>query len=120
VYFPPERHHLQISPTGKLALSLDPPVAGHRPSVTALFQSVAQYYRRSCVGILLTGMGRDGAEGLLSISEAGGITIAQDEKSSVVFGMPKEAISLGAAQYILPIQGMASFLMNRIFQSVTG
>jgi two-component system chemotaxis response regulator CheB len=89
---------------------------GHRPSVSVLFKSVAQYYRRSCVGVLLTGMGRDGADGLLSIFEAGGITIAQDESTSVVFGMPKEAISLGAAQQVLAIQDIAPFLLNRVFQ----
>ncbi|MGA1411677.1 MAG: chemotaxis-specific protein-glutamate methyltransferase CheB [Prochlorotrichaceae cyanobacterium] len=116
IYFPPERHHLLISPTGKLALSLEPPVTGHRPSVTVLFKSVAQYYRRSCVGILLTGMGRDGADGLLSILEAGGITIAQDESTSIVFGMPKEAITLGAAQRVLPIDNIAPFLLNQVFQ----
>jgi two-component system, chemotaxis family, protein-glutamate methylesterase/glutaminase len=116
VYFPPERQHLVISPTGKLSLSLESPVMGHRPSVSVLFKSVAQYYRRSCVGVLLTGMGRDGADGLLSIFEAGGITIAQDESTSVVFGMPKEAISLGAAQQVLAIQDIAPFLLNRVFQ----
>lgn len=119
VYFPPERQHLVISPTGKLSLSLESPVTGHRPSVSVLFKSVAQYYRRSCVGILLTGMGRDGADGLLSIAEAGGITIAQDESTSVVFGMPKEAISLGAAQQVLAIQDIAPFLLNRVFQSTS-
>lgn len=116
IYFPPEQHHLEISATGKLSLSTGSHVSGHCPSVTVLFNSVARYYRRSCVGVLLTGMGRDGAEGLLSIDEAGGLTIAQDEKTSVVFGMPKEAISLGAAQNILAIQDISTFLMNRVFQ----
>lgn len=116
IYFPPEQHHLEISATGKLTLSSGVHTSGHCPSVTVLLKSVAQHYRRSCVGILLTGMGRDGAEGLLSISDAGGITIAQDERTSVVFGMPKEAISLGAAQHILPIQDISTFLMNRVFQ----
>lgn len=117
VYFPPEGHHLEISPTGKLALSSIPPVSGHRPSVTVLFKSVADYYRRSSVGILLTGMGRDGADGLLSLSQAGATTIAQDESTSVVFGMPKEAIALGAAQEILRIQDMAPFLLTQVFRA---
>lgn len=115
VYFAPERYHLKIDAQGRLLLTDTPPIAGHRPSVTVLFESVANYYRRSCVGVLLTGMGRDGAEGLLAISKAGGISIAQNEASSVVFGMPKEAIALGAAQHILPLPEIAPTLINKIF-----
>ena len=81
VYFPPERHHLELDAGGRLSLSQSAPVAGHCPSVTVLFQAVASYYRRSAVGILLTGMGRDGADGLLTMAQAGGLTIAQDELS---------------------------------------
>ncbi len=115
VYFPPERHHMELDVGGRLSLSRTPPVAGHCPSVTVLFRSVASYYRRSAVGILLTGMGRDGADGLLAMAQAGGMTIAQDEVSCIVFGMPKEAIALGAAQQILPVQNIAPFLLNQIF-----
>jgi two-component system chemotaxis response regulator CheB len=79
-----------------------------------LFQSVATCYPRSAVGILLTGMGRDGADGLQAIAQAGGTTIAQDEQTCVVFGMPKEAIALGAAQHILAIGEIAPMLLNRI------
>lgn len=115
VYFPPERHHLELDSGGRFTLSQSAPVAGHCPSVTVLFQSVATYYRRSAVGVLLTGMGRDGAEGLHSLALAGGVTIAQNEATSVVYGMPKEAIALGAAQHILPIQGIAPFLLSQVF-----
>ena len=75
----------------------------YHPSVDVFFQSVARYWRGKCIGILLTGMGRDGAEGLLTLQQQGYVTIAQDKQSSVVFGMPKAAIEIGAAQKILPI-----------------
>jgi two-component system chemotaxis response regulator CheB len=114
VYFPPERQHLVVDSTGRLALSTAAPVCGHCPSATVLFQSVATYYRRSAIGILLTGMGRDGAEGMQAIAHQGGITIAQDEATSIVFGMPKEAIALGAAQQVLPLPEIAPALMERV------
>lgn len=104
VYFAPESQHLELDRFGRLLCTSGAPVVGHCPSATVLFKSVAAYYRRSVVAALLTGMGRDGADGLLAIAQAGGVTIAQDEATSVVFGMPKEAIALGAAQHILPIQ----------------
>ncbi|MEH2292590.1 chemotaxis-specific protein-glutamate methyltransferase CheB [Nostoc sp.] len=114
VYFAPERHHLQLNTQGRLITVSTPPVSGHRPSVTALFQTVATCYPRSAIGILLTGMGRDGADGLQAIAQAGGTTIAQNEQTCVVFGMPKEAIALGAVQHILPISEIAPMLLNRI------
>ncbi|HEY9738610.1 MAG TPA: CheB methylesterase domain-containing protein, partial [Trichocoleus sp.] len=104
VYFAPEDRHLEIDASGRLACTPPPPVDGHCPSATVLFKSVAAFYRRSSIGVLLTGMGRDGANGLLAIAQAGGLTLAQDEATCVVFGMPKEAIALGAAQHVLPVQ----------------
>ena len=77
---------------------------GHRPSVTALFNSVAKQYGPSAVGVLMTGMGRDGANGLYAMKQEGAYTIAQDEASSIVFGMPKEAINMGAAGEVLALQ----------------
>lgn len=115
IYFAPERSHLKLDAQGRFSYSMSPLVDGHRPSVTVTFKSVANFYRRAAVGILLTGMGRDGAEGMRTIAAAGGITIAQDEKSSVVFGMSKEAIALGAAQYILPAHEIAPLLLNKVF-----
>jgi len=76
----------------------------HKPSVEVLFNSVAAHAGQNAVGIIMTGMGRDGAEGLLNMKEAGARTIAQDEKSCVVFGMPKEAIKIGAADQIMSLQ----------------
>jgi two-component system chemotaxis response regulator CheB len=110
IYFPPEQFHLEIDANGCFHHSAQPKVDGHRPSVTVLFNSVAQYYRSAAIGILLTGMGRDGAAGLLKMYEAGALTIAQDEASCVVFGMPKEAIALGAARQILAIERISPLL----------
>jgi two-component system chemotaxis response regulator CheB len=76
----------------------------HKPSVEVLFNSVAEHAGQNAVGIIMTGMGKDGAEGLLHMKEAGAKTIAQDEKSCVVFGMPKEAIKIGAANQVLSLE----------------
>ena len=83
------------------------PVFHQRPSVEVMFNSVARYVGKNAIGIILTGMGSDGAQGLLEIKEAGGETIAQDKHTSVVFGMPGEAVKLNAAQYILPLNSIA-------------
>jgi two-component system, chemotaxis family, protein-glutamate methylesterase/glutaminase len=112
IYFPQERTHLEIDDNGRLMSSLAPPLEGHRPSVTFTFQSMARSYGSAAVGILLTGMGRDGAEGMRAIAQVAGITIAQDEESCTVFGMPKQAIDLGAAQYILPAHDIARALTH--------
>lgn len=87
-----------------------PLVNRHRPSVDVLFRSTARYAGANAVGIIMTGMGDDGARGLLEMKEAGGYTIAQDEKSSVVYGMPQEAAKLGAAEKILALDQMAAFV----------
>ncbi|WP_416666684.1 chemotaxis-specific protein-glutamate methyltransferase CheB [Egbenema bharatensis] len=114
VYFPPERKHLGLDAQGRFKCHYLPAVDGHRPSVTVTFQSIAQFYGNHTVGILLTGMGRDGADGMQAIAESGGYTIAQDEATSVVFGMPREAIKLGAVQRVLPIQTIAPTLLTLI------
>ena len=89
-----------------------PLVNRHRPSVDVLFRSTARYAGANAIGLLMTGMGDDGAKGLLEMKEAGARTVAQDEKSSVVFGMPKEAIKLGAADKVLPLDSMASYILK--------
>lgn len=86
------------------------PVNRHKPSVDVMFRSVSQYAGDSAVGIICTGMGNDGAAGLLEMKEAGAYTIAQDEESCVVFGMPKEAIKLGAADRITNIEGIIEYI----------
>ncbi|WP_459916152.1 chemotaxis-specific protein-glutamate methyltransferase CheB [Desulfocicer niacini] len=103
VYIAPDDAHFEISRDGRVVLSDEPPLDGHRPSVTALFNSVAHHRGASAIGVLLTGMGRDGADGLDTMHRKGAYTIAQDEESSVVFGMPGEAVALGAARDILPL-----------------
>jgi two-component system, chemotaxis family, protein-glutamate methylesterase/glutaminase len=79
----------------------------HRPSVDVLFRSAATYSGKNTVGVILTGMGDDGARGMLELKEAGAINIAQDEQSCVVFGMPKEAIRLGGVHDVLPLGAIA-------------
>lgn len=90
-----------------------------QPSINILFKSISQAYGPNAIGILLTGMGRDGAEGLLAMKQKGGVTIAQDKESSIVFGMPKEAIQLGAATKVLPLNAIASTLNMITFNSQT-
>jgi len=89
-----------------------PLVNRHRPSVDVLFRSTARYAGKNAIGVIMTGMGDDGARGLLEMKEAGAKTIAQDEKSCVVFGMPKEAIKLGAADRILPLEQIAMHVLK--------
>jgi two-component system chemotaxis response regulator CheB len=101
VYLPRADRHLEIGADGRFLESIRPSVDGHRPSVTVAMISASRYYGAGTVGVLLSGMGRDGADGLLAIASAGGTTIAQDESSSTVFGMPKQAIELGAAQFVM-------------------
>lgn len=87
-------------------------VSRHRPSVDVLFRSVAEAAGRNAVGMVLTGMGSDGANGLLRMRQAGAVTVAQDEASSVVFGMPREAISRGAAEWVVSLGDLAPFLLR--------
>ena len=89
------------------------PISGHVPSVDALFASVAQQVGADAVGILLTGMGQDGARGLLAMRQAGAHTIAQDERTCTVFGMPRVAISLGAANVVAPVDRIAGHALNQ-------
>ncbi|MBN2039823.1 MAG: chemotaxis response regulator protein-glutamate methylesterase [Spirochaetes bacterium] len=96
----------------KIEINDGPPVNRHKPSVDVLFRSFAQVASRNSLGIILTGMGNDGAKGLLEIKESGISTIAQDEASSIIFGMPAEAIKLGAADMIRNIEGIISQIVK--------
>jgi two-component system chemotaxis response regulator CheB len=89
-----------------------PLVNRHRPSVDVLFRSTARYAGANAIGVIMTGMGDDGARGLLEMKQAGAKTVAQDEKSCVVFGMPKEAIKLGAADKVLPLDAIAQYVIK--------
>ena len=109
-YIAPGHSHLLLKRSGAnylTELNQGPPVNRHRPSVDVLFRSAANAAGANAMGILLTGMGKDGAQGLLEMRQAGSYTIAQDESSCVVFGMPREAILLGGASEVLPLQNIA-------------
>lgn len=112
VFLAPGDRHLSVGGSRKLHAKLRKGelVSGHLPSVDVLFQSVAQTVGADAVGILLTGMGSDGADGLLAMARAGAQTIAQDESSCTVFGMPRAAIALGAAGAVLPLRQIAGTL----------
>ncbi len=115
VLIAPGNRHLRLVRTGpRYTVSIidGPHVSRHRPSVDVLFRSTAQGAGRNALGILLTGMGDDGARGLLEMRQMGSPTLAQDEETSVVFGMPKEAIALGAAGKVLPLGRIAGEILN--------
>ncbi|MGE3548043.1 MAG: chemotaxis protein CheB, partial [Kofleriaceae bacterium] len=108
VYLPPDDHHLEISREGELVVRIG--TEGIVPSGDLMLTSLATAYRGRACGIVLTGMGADGAEGLAQIRRSGGITLAQDEKSSTVFGMPRAARDLGATTQLLPPEQIAAFI----------
>lgn len=111
VYLAREGAHLVMSGKDRVGISDAAAWSGHRPSVNHLFRSVADTCGRRSIGILLTGMGRDGAEGLKDMRDTGAMTIAQDQASSVVFGMPREAIRMNAAELVLGPDQIASTLL---------
>ncbi len=118
----PGNHHMVLRRNGaifEVQLKNGPRVHYQRPAVDITFNSVAKYAGVNAVGALLTGMGADGAAGLLAMRNAGSKTIAQDEKSCVVFGMPKEAIALGAAEKILPLNGIATKIISTFKNACT-
>ncbi len=111
VYVAPSTRHLLIQASGVLKLDDGPAVGGFKPACDTLLKSAASFGNKA-IGVVLTGMGRDGAKGLLEIRQRGGHTIAQDEASCVVFGMPGEAIGLGAAEQVLPLQDIPAQLLR--------
>jgi two-component system chemotaxis response regulator CheB len=113
----PGNYHMRLVRSGArytVRIDQEPRVNRHRPSVDVMFESVARYAGGNAVGVILTGMGGDGAKGLLTMKQAGASTIAQDEASCVVFGMPKEAIKLGAADKILPLGDIAGAVLGYV------
>jgi len=111
----PGNHHLVLRRDGAsyhVEVRSGPLVSGHRPSVDVLFKSVARYAGRNAVGVIMTGMGHDGAAGLRSIADAGARTLAQDEASSVVFGMAHEAVKLGAVSEIVALDAIAERILK--------
>jgi two-component system chemotaxis response regulator CheB len=113
----PGNYHMTLVRSGarySVLLNQDPPVNRHRPSVDVMFHSVAKHAGSNSVGVILTGMGGDGAAGMLEMKKAGAYTIAQDEGSCVVFGMPKEAIKLGGVDKILPLSQVAASVLAHV------
>jgi two-component system chemotaxis response regulator CheB len=111
----PGNHHLLLKRSGAryyVEIKEGPLVSRHRPSVDVLFRSAARYAGPNAVGVIMTGMGDDGAKGMLEMKEAGAVTIAQDEESCVVFGMPKKAIELGAVDRVLPLSAIPGAVMR--------
>jgi two-component system chemotaxis response regulator CheB len=108
----PNDQHLGVNGARILTLSSSDPIGGHRPSATYLFRSVAGAFGRNAMGVILTGMGDDGAAGLLELRRAGGKTIAQDDATSVVYGMPARAVAAGAVDQILALDGIAKAIVE--------
>jgi two-component system chemotaxis response regulator CheB len=107
----PGSHHMLLKRSGAryyVEVKDGPLVNRHKPSVDVLFKSASRYAGKNAIGIILTGMGGDGSQGMLAMKESGAHTIAQDEASSVIFGMPKEAIALGGVEFVLPLDKIAA------------
>jgi two-component system chemotaxis response regulator CheB len=113
-YLAPDDRHLGVSDRSTIVLSDGPPVGGHRPSGTTLFESVARVFGPATLSVILTGMGRDGVEGLKAVRAAGGKIIAQDEKTSDIFGMPAAAVAAGLPDWVLPLPTIAGQLRRLI------
>ena len=117
VFIAPHDFHMMVVSGGRIRLNKALPIKGHRPSANVLFSSVAKVYNKNSIGVVLTGMGEDGATGLVEMRKSGSKTIVQDEESSVIFGMPKVAIEMGAAEEVLPIDKIGKFLNRTVTNS---
>ncbi|ROH85395.1 chemotaxis response regulator protein-glutamate methylesterase [Pseudomethylobacillus aquaticus] len=116
-FIAPGHAHLQLARSGAnyiTRLSDAPPVNRHRPSVDVLFDSAAAQAGKNAIGVILTGMGKDGAQGMLRMRQAGAWNFAQDEASCVVYGMPKEAVSVGGVHAVLPLQDLAAAVLEHV------
>lgn len=117
-YIAPGNYHMTVRRNSEkqlyLKLDQNPPVLGLRPTVDYMMESIAELKFKNTIGVILTGMGSDGAEGITQIKKENGFTIAQDEETCVVFGMPKSAIKLGSIDKVLPIYNIANELINRV------
>ena len=119
VYVCPGSHHMRVSSTGRVMLDDGPRILGYRPCADVTLESAAGYAAAMCVGVVLTGMGNDGVRGVQAVKDAGGYVIAQDEATSVIFGMNGEAIRAGAVDEVLPIDDMFPAIEKRVL-SVQG
>ncbi len=114
VYVAPDAYHIAVTGGNRVTLRQEEPENGLRPSVSYLFRSVAEMYGRRAIGVLLTGMGKDGAKELKQMKESGAVTIAQDKDSCVVFGMPGEAVKLDAATYVFSPEKISEALISLV------
>ena len=116
-YLAPGHSHLLLTKSGAnyvTQLDAGPPVNRHRPSVDVLFESAALNAGKNAVGVILTGMGKDGAAGMLKMREAGAINFAQDESSCIVYGMPREAVAIGAVHQVAPLQQLPGWVLEQL------
>jgi two-component system chemotaxis response regulator CheB len=120
VYVAVDDHHLCVSPSRKIHLSTAPAVGGFRPSGTVLFEAVATAFGRRAVAVILTGMGRDGVDGLRAIRRAGGRTVAESAATAVVYGMPGAAVLAGLADFILPLDEVCAAVAGLLVVSAAG
>jgi two-component system chemotaxis response regulator CheB len=114
VYVCPGSHHLRVSPTGRMTLDDGPRILGYRPCADVTLESVAEYAGSMALAVILTGMGNDGTRGAQAVKNAGGSVLAQDEATSVIFGMNAEAIRAGAVDQVLPIDNIFSAIEKRM------
>jgi two-component system, chemotaxis family, protein-glutamate methylesterase/glutaminase len=113
-YLAPDGAHLGVGAGRRVKIDASPPLSGFRPSASYLFESAAQSYGRTIIAVILTGMGEDGAAGLKAVRQAGGHIIAQDEATSLVFGMPRAAIRAGLADQVLPLERIGTELTKLV------
>jgi two-component system, chemotaxis family, protein-glutamate methylesterase/glutaminase len=114
IYLCPGSHHLRISSTGNIMLDAGARIDGYRPCANVAFETVASYARSLAMGVVLTGMGGDAAQGAKALKDAGGFVVAQDEATSMIFGMPSEAIKAGAVDEVLPLDEIAAAIEKRL------
>ena len=114
LYICPGSHHMRVSPTGRVSLDDGPRIGGYRPCADLTLESAAEYAGPMTIGVILTGMGNDGARGVQTIRNVGGHVIAQDESSAVIFGMPQEAIKTGVVDQVLPMEAIYNAIEKRV------
>lgn len=118
VYIAPGDFHIRFEKTDSgdviIKLSKDPPIGSHRPAANPMFESAAQIYGANCIGVILTGMGQDGAKGMAAIKEQKGFNIAESEKTAIVYGMPRAAVELGVVDNVLPLQEIANDIVKAV------
>jgi two-component system chemotaxis response regulator CheB len=117
-YIAPGDYHMIINKYAndgyRILTNKEPPVTGHRPSVNVMMSSVAESGHKCVIAVMMTGMGNDGSDGILKIKENGGKTIAQDESTCIVYGMPKSAVKIGAIDTITPLNNIAAEILNNM------